>query len=153
MDNFGLHTALSGYCADNGILFIPGTNAYVNASQTIDNTEFSDGNNQILIADFTAAPVIVNGVIQETTYAGLLALGQVIDYDELGDESTRATLDETYQQKIDRRLLDLSNDLATLIGVVACDNELDITNLLFKLDINQFDLNADFVAATITLVA
>jgi len=150
MATFNLINIINSYCAENNILFIPGTAAYVNLSQIIDETDFSV-NNKILIADFTAQPNLVNGTVQETRYSGLLALGQAFDIED-GTVTYQSTLDETYQQKFDRRLYQLSNELVEIIGDISCENELTTENITFKLDINQFDVNADFVAATITFI-
>ena len=150
MATFNLINIINSYCAENNILFIPGTAAYVNLSQIIDETDFSV-NNKILIADFTAQPNLVNGTVQETRYSGLLALGQAFDIED-GTVTYQSTLDETYQQKFDRRLYQLSNELVEIIADISCENELTTENITFKLDINQFDVNADFVAATITFI-
>jgi hypothetical protein len=167
--HFGLLKSLQAYCTTNNILFIPGNEAYVNLSQVIDETDFSV-NNLILIADFTASPLISNGKVEETRYSGLLALGQVIDDNILYDanyepvidisgntltttgETFQASLDETFQQKLDRRLYKLSNQLIDVITDVACANDYRVENVTFKLDINKMDVNLDAVAATLTII-
>lgn len=139
--DFDLIDILRDYCTLNDIFFIPGTDAYINA--VADMNVYADSD-LILIADFTSAPSFTGGRVTGNTYTGVLALGRKTE------TYTTSTLDETWEQKYDRRLKSLSQTLASLIGDIACENEFEISNVTFKLDINKFDLNADFVAATIS---
>jgi len=140
MDFFGLINAIRSYCDDNDISLLYGNDAYANAL-----ADDSNLNNLILIADFTAVPDITGGRVVACKYSGVLSLGRKCEDD------TESSLDETPIQKYDRRLKELTTLLADAIGDISIDNELIISNLSFKYDLNKFDLNADFVAAQITL--
>jgi len=153
MELFGIYEILKAYCSTRNIFFIPGSDAYVNAVNDSDTYENYD---KLLIADFTASPKFVGGRVVSTVYSGILALGQkreLTDIDLGSPEvliQTESNLDETFEQKYDRRLKDTAQALAIIIGDIMCANELEVTNARFKLDINKFDLNIDMVAATIT---
>jgi len=141
MDFFGLVDAIRDYCTAEGIYFIYGNDAYSNA--LADSNTYAE-NDRILIADFTVNPVITGGQVVSMTYQGIMSLGQKFE------DTTVSSLEEKPIQKYDRRLKDLSTELAGIIAELSCDNELDVTNLSFRFDLNKFDLNADFVAAILT---
>jgi len=65
---------------------------------------------------------------------------------------TESNLDETPEQKYDRRLKYLANKLTQILSEIACENQYEIRNCNMRLEINKFDLNADFVACDITIV-
>lgn len=154
IDAFEIIDILRNYCILNDIFFIPGNDAYVNA---VADQSLYETNDLILIADFTASPKFATGtgVIVSNSYNGVLALGRKSELDNtispVPEEETVSTLDETFEQKYDRRLKFLANKLTAIIGDIICENEMDILNCQFRLDINRFDLNADFVAAVITI--
>lgn len=149
MDFFGLVDAIRSYCTENEIFFIYGNQAYSNA--LADANSYSS-NDLILIADFTCIPDIKGGRVVSIIYSGVMSLGRKFETIGEGEEAvdTESSLDETPIQKYDRRLKALSTQLAIIIGELACDNELEITGLNFRFDLNQFDLNADFVATSIS---
>lgn len=141
MDFFGLVDVIRTYCTTNSIYFIYGNQAYSNA--LADANTYGDSE-QLLIADFTCDPEITGGQVVRMIYNGVISLGQK------RETTTESSLNETPIQKYDRRLKDLSEQLAEIIGELACDNELEVTRCSFRFDLNQFDLNADFVAATVS---
>jgi hypothetical protein len=140
MDFFGLIDAIRSYCSDNNISFLYGNDAYSNA--LIDSSTYDTP--LILIADFTVQPTITAGTVVECNYSGVMSLGQKTD------DITTSNLDETPIQKYDNRLKYLTTQLATVIGEISCENELEVSGLNIKMDLNKFDLNADFVATPIT---
>jgi hypothetical protein len=142
---FGLVDVIRTYCATNSITFIYGNQAYANA--LADPITYYE-NKLILIADFSAIPEKVSGTTVNIKYSGVMALGMKTEDND--GVITRSSLDETPIQKYDRRLKYLSTELDSLISDLACDNDLDVSGLNFKLDLNQFDLNADFVSTIIT---
>jgi hypothetical protein len=155
MDFFGLVDAIRDYCEDEGIFIIYGSQAYANAQA---DAESYSSNELILIADFSCVPTITGGQVVALRYSGVISLGQktetvVTDPGEETETSTTtiSNLDETPIQKYDRRLKYLSTKLAAIIGELSCDNELDVSGLNFRFDLNKLDLNADFVATPITL--
>lgn len=143
MDLFSLVDALRSYCTNHNWHFIYGNDAYTNAQA--DNKKYNPGD-LIMVADFSVSPVYAGGRVIECQYQGVIMLGRK------NEAQTKSTLDETPIQKYDRRLKDLTLLLANACGDIACSNELEITSANFKMDMNKFDLNADFVAGSITFV-
>lgn len=143
MDNFGLVDAIRTYCTGKGYNFIYGSAQYANIMA--DWNTYST-NEIILVADFNCVPTYTNSKITELRYVGTIALGQK------RETTTESSLDETPIQKYDRRLKSLSNLLTTILGDLSCQNELEIVNANMRYDLNSFDLNADFVAISLTFV-
>ena len=145
MDNFDLIGALSDYATANSWAFLYGDEAYKNFAASKNDYI----TNQLILGanPFTATPVITNaGKISQISYNGLLMLGRKFEV------STAATLDETYIQKYNRRLLELSQLLATNIAAFACAEELEVSSSIFELRINSYDSNIDFVVGNITFL-
>jgi hypothetical protein len=144
MDNYDLIGALKAYADSQGWVFLSGTSAYQNyeASQN----EYED-EQLVLAADFDARPDIAIGSVEQISYQGVLMLGRKFDAD-----STPASLDETYYQKYLARLKELMGLLSGVIITFSCANELDVLDVIMRMDIDTFDTNIDFVAATITFV-
>ena len=63
-----------------------------------------------------------------------------------------SSLDETFQQKYDRRLKDLGQILGIDIGSFTCAQELTAESINMAMEINQLDLNVDFVMAEVTFL-
>ncbi len=145
MTNFDIIGTLRTYAASKGWIFLSGSNWYQNYE--LSQATLTAGK-IILAADFDASPTIKNSRIIGIKYTGLMMLGEKT-------ESTGAaisSLDETYIQKYDARLLALMTLLASTIGDIACANELDIESLTFKVGLNKFDENADFSIATVNFI-
>lgn len=140
---FGLIDVLRAYCTLNNITFIYGQENYANA--LADQTTYT-ANAKLLIADFEVNPIYSNGKLTSVTYTGAMALGQK------RETLTESSLDETPIQKYDRRLAGLTTSLNIIIQSIACSNDLDVTGAKIRFDLNQFDLNADFVACTLSFV-
>jgi hypothetical protein len=146
MNNFDLIGALSTYAAANSMVFLSGANFYQNyeASQA----EYELGQ-LVLTAEFDASVQFSRGfTVGSITYSGIMALGRKFE----DDADTHSNLDETFHQKYDRRLYDLMSLMVTQIASFACANELEVTQCQFKMDLNKFNTNIDFVAAQITFV-
>ena len=146
---FGLVDTIREYCSENGISFIYGNDAYQNAL----SDGSVDSNQLILLADFNCRPSIEGGRVVSVEYSGVLSLGSKCESITVDDVTTdtESSLNETPIEKYDNRLKYLSTQLASIIGDLMCDNELTISNIDIKFDLNKFDLNADFVAATLTI--
>ena len=145
MTNFDIIGTLRTYAASKGWVFLSGTSWYQNYE--LSQATLTAGK-IILAVDFDASPTIKNSRIIGIKYTGLMMLGEKT-------ESTGAaisSLDETYIQKYDARLLALMTLLASTIGDIACANELDIESLTFKVGLNKFDENADFSIATVNFI-
>jgi len=145
MTNFDLIGALADYAAANSMQFLSGANFYQNyeASQI----EYENGQ-LVLTAEFSAAPAFSRGFkVGEIRYEGILAIGRKFE-----ETTTMSTLDETFIQKYNARLLDLMTLLSNIIADFSCDNELEVTGCRMDMQLNKFDTNIDFIAATITFV-
>lgn len=145
MDNFGLIEKLQDYCDSNDYHFIYGNDAFANA--LIDNN--IQNYRYILIADFSCPITMENSVITEIRYTGIMSFGENPQFLVSGSKSP---LDETPQQKYDLRLKTLSSMLMTVIGDIMCENELSVEGIDLKYDMNKFDLAADFVVCSLTLI-
>ena len=143
MDNFDIVGVLRTYATAQGWLFFYGSNAYQNfeADAAIYQEQL------VLTADFTARPTYTNGRVMTIQYNGVVMLGRKSEI-----EGTLSSLDETMIQKYDRRLLELMQLLSNALGSIACSNELEISSANFRLDINKFDTNIDFIAGEVTLI-
>jgi len=157
MQSFDILEKLRTYCTGEGIIFIPSiSEAYVNS--VIDWNEY-ENNDLIMFALFNAVHVFDNSKLVEIAYTGVIGLGRKCESEliEFEDEKnnytieTESTLDETPEQKYDRRLKYLANKLTEILSEIACENQYEIRNCNMRLEINKFDLNADFVACDITI--
>ena len=147
MNKFDFIGVLRQYCNENGIFFIMEENGYVNA---VADATMYENNELILIADLRLDVTFGGAVIQQTNYNGMIALGRKREVDEFGTH-TVSSLDETYEQKYDRRLQYLSEQICQILKEITCNNDGEIVRCSLRYDINQFDLNADFVAGDISI--
>ncbi len=131
---------LKEYCDEKHIYLIAGPKDYQNA--IIDKHIYA-AYDLILLADLTFSPSFEEFGV--TTYTGTIGLGQK------REEMTVSSLDETFQQKYDRRLLKLSETLVTIFRDMECTNDIEIQSFTGSYALNKFDLNADFVVANITI--
>jgi len=143
MEYFGLVDKLRDYCTAHNWVFIYGNESFANA---LTDSHKYQPNQKILVADFSCLPVIEGSKVQSMTYTGVMMLGQKCE------AITKSTLDETPIQKYDNRLKSLSQLLTIAIGQISCDNEMEVTGLNMKFDLNKFDLNADFVACSLNFI-
>lgn len=128
--------------APRGWLFIYGNDQYANADEIIQDLE---PDQLVFVADLNVSPVYgQEGGINDVVFTGGIMLGQK------REAETESSLDETMIQKYERRLQDLSNSLFIALGDFSCANGYTISNINARYDINKFDENLDFVAATIT---
>jgi hypothetical protein len=169
MTNFNIIGALRTFATSRGWRFGAGNNFYQNADLgTVSEDQL------VLLCDFTSKPTFtkVGANIQNIIYDGVILLGRKFESevdavpgveddpeteeDETVQEieyqpATESSLDETYLQKYDRRLLDLIQLLALNISLFVCSNDLQIVSISIQNQINKFDENLDFVAATVTI--
>jgi len=156
MQSFDILEKLRTYCVNEGIIFIPSiSESYVNS--VIDWNKY-EKNDLIMFALFNAVHVFDNAKLVEIAYTGVIGLGRKCESELIEDEDgeytveTESNLDETPEQKYDRRLKYLANKLTQILSEIACENQYEIRNCNMRLEINKFDLNADFVACDITIV-
>lgn len=164
MQVYDIIGALRTLATTNGWAFLSGSSSMQNyeASQN----EYINGQ-LVLIAEFNARPIMTRaGKLDSIRYNGVVGLG--IKFDDDGtdnieddpetpenetktfNDGTPSSLDETFIQKYDRRLLTLMQTLSTNLLSFACANELTIVDADFRLELNKFDTNIDFVIGTIT---
>lgn len=165
MTRFDIIWALRTYATSKGWSFIAGDNFYQNYEAN--EASFYNGK-LVLSADFTATVLYRNNGLTEISYSGVLMLGRKFDLDgtpniaddpltvpneyQVFNDSTPSNLDETFQQKYDRRLLFLMTELESSIRGFACANELICNSANMTLAMNRFDTNIDFVVANLTFV-
>lgn len=148
MTDFDLIGTLRTYSTTQGWIFLSGAEFYQNYELTRKALDEGIGSNKYIFgARFSAKPTFKNGVIISIRYDGSLMLGQKAE-----PEGTYSSLDETFIQKYDNRLLDLMTLLATTIESIACANELDVSNVNFDMIVNRFDENIDGVECSITFI-
>jgi len=143
MEYFGLIDKLRDYCTEHNWIFIYGNEAFANYS--IDQNKIYP-EQRVLVADFTCLPTIEGSKIQSMTYNGVMMLGQKKEY------ITDSNLNESPIQKYDTRLKELSQLLTMAIGQISCENEMEVSNLNLKYDLNKFDMNVDFVACSLNFI-
>jgi hypothetical protein len=140
MEQYGIIGAFEEYAQSKGWHNFYGIDTFYRSAATVQ--QYNPGE-LIFVYAFRATPTKVNGRTTEITYNCLMMLGR--KFDETGEA---ASLDETSQQKYDRRLKELMQLLDIAIGEIACNNELEVTPGEIVPDINQFAENIDFAAAT-----
>lgn len=136
MNQFDIIGALNEFATSKGWSFLYGFDSMYRNNGVL--KEFTP-DEIILIADFQADPSYINGKIPEITYTCLLMLGRKSE-----SSGTFSNLDETSQQKYDRRLLELVVLLGYGIAEFGCVNDLEITSAPIVVNINVFDTNIDF---------
>lgn len=114
--------------------------------------ELSGGETVLLLFPFIEKGVIDNSLIFKWDVSTTLWLGKKFDFDNTS--GTHSELDETEQQKYDRRLKDLRDSMAAYIKTIFCsEGDLELTNVRIFRELNQFDENLDFVTADINFFA
>ena len=133
---------LRDYCDREHLYFIPGSAAYQNA--IMDQSIYAD-NDLILVCDLQFSPVFGENSLDEVQYNGTIALGRKREV------SSVSSLDETFEQKYDRRLMELSNLLTELLLLLQCEHQFIIDSVQMSYNLNEYDLNADFISAEIQM--
>lgn len=67
------------------------------------------------------------------------------------EATTLSELDETYEQKHDRRLFELKELLVEYIETGLCGSDIELKSFIMSEQINQTDENIDFIAADIVI--
>jgi hypothetical protein len=133
---------LRDYCNREHLYFIPGPDAYRNA--IMDQSIYA-ANDLILVCDLQFSPVFGENSLNDVQYNGTIALGRKREI------ASVATLDETFEKKYDRRLMELSNLLTELLLSLQCEHNFVIDSAQMSYALNEYDLNADFVSAEIQM--
>ncbi len=147
MENlFDLITYLNNWCEENDIYFCAGPEQYNNI--VVDNTVYEDFD-LILCVAFNMVPRYGDTGLQGVTYQGSIALGR--KREETDDEQTESSLDETFMQKYTRRLVDLTGMLNGILEGLQCEQDAYIDSCSMNYVLNKYDLNVDFVNATVSI--
>ena len=133
---------LRDYCDREHLYFIPGSSAYQNA--IMDQSVYT-ANDLILVCDLQFSPVFGENSLNDVQYNGTIALGRK------REATSVSTLDETFEQKYDRRLMELSNLLTELLLSLQCEHNFVIDSAQMSYSLNEYDLNGDFVSAEIQI--
>lgn len=152
MRTYDIIKALRSYCITNDITFIPAlTEDYINA---VISRQYYEYNGLILVAMLNRQLRREGSNVIGVTFSGVIGLGQkreTVEVEEVVVSQTESSLDESFEQKYDRRLSELMFGLQDIIGEFVCAEELEVLNENTRMEINKFDLNADFVFTDISL--
>ena len=145
MEQFGLIKAIQAECANRGWRFVSGDRWERNAQITKEGIDVGE----IIMTAFvnSSTPRFVTSQIDRITYTAEIMLGR--KFDAPGDVSS---LDETFIQKYERRLEELSRLIASFLASFSCDHGLTIQNASFQYYLNQFDENVDFCGGNVTFI-
>lgn len=144
---FDIIGALRTYATSEGWIFLSGENWHQDWEAT--RNTYAVGQ-LVLGVDFQEAiPTRTNGLVSEIKYPGILVLGR--KFDPL-PATTEVNLDETFIQKYDARLLDLTTAMSNFIQAFVCENSLDTESETMSLRLNSLDETIDFAVNRITFV-
>lgn len=140
MDRFDIVNQLKDFASSKGWHFIYGSTEYANADKHAYAVD-----EMVLVCELSLNPKYAEGGgLDAMEYSGLIMLGRKCE------ATTRSKLDETMQQKHDRRLRDLWEALTMSLGAFACSNSLSISANGGEQLINFFATNIDFVKYNVT---
>jgi hypothetical protein len=153
-----IRKALKDFCTDKGLVFLYGRTDYINAVES--NHEYL-ADELVMVADFEISLKFANNLAIGASYSGIIMLGRKSETNTVlpipdppaqpETVQTISSLDETMDQKYDRRLSELLELLQVYISQFACANELEVNSVVMSPDINKFDTNLDFVVAKTSL--
>jgi hypothetical protein len=107
------------------------------------------GETLLLMFPFVETPIINEArVIANWDISTRLWLGR--KFDNTSSSGTYSKLDETYEQKYDRRLTDLRADMETLLRSMFCSGDYELQSARVLRGINLTPENLDFVMADVT---
>lgn len=138
---------LQNWCNANNIYLISGPESYQNA--VVDWSIYENFDLIMCISTEIIPQFGDQGGIESVTYQGNIGLGrkrEIID-----GEQTISSLDETFQQKYNSRLQELTEKLALFFENLQCEEDAYIDRCVMSYALNKYDLNADFVVANIQI--
>ena len=143
MENlFDLVTYLNNWCEENNIYFCAGPDQYNNIAMDKNVYESFD---LLLCVAFNMTPKYSDTGLQAVTYQGSIALGRK------REDDTESTLDEDFMQKYANRLADLTGMLNSILEGLQCTQDAYIDSCSMNYVLNKYDLNVDFVNATVSI--
>ena len=150
MEAFKLAEQLKLYAESKGWLFFNGDNFYANIDA---DGKANVGQLALWVNLNTDSSRGLGNRLNKINYTGLIALGGKFDADYTIPTAydTNANLDESFQQKYERRLTMLMQTISNELGSFSCANNLQIITESYIYDINKFDTNFDFVVGQINI--
>ena len=113
-----------------------------------DTVTLKDGESVIILGPLIEDGDIANSFPQSWNVSAMVSLGKKFDTDN--ESGTFAKMDETDQQKWDRRLFGLRSAIETYIKAVFCSEmRLELTRMRIATFMNKFDENVDGISAEI----
>ena len=147
MEAYALPSELRTRAEALGWVFIMGTEDYANAANKI-NDELTDGQRVLWVDLGNNASRGVAGILQEISYTGAIVLLGKFE----ADGETESSMDEDTEQKYDRRLLELNQELSDFLTDTICENNLRQISESNSYVINVFDTNLDGVLNQVVIV-
>jgi hypothetical protein len=137
------------YATLKGWQFAYGTRQILNYETSHKDLELGD--KLLLMFPFTeSAQINTNlNVIGKWRFNTQIWLGQKFDVD--GSTGTYSELDETYEQKYERRLLGLRGTVREMFKDLLCVGGYEMINIQITREVNEFDENLDFVVVNLTV--
>lgn len=130
----GVLDYLYTYCSQHNIIACFGPKQY--------DTLLLDKNNLAIGQLILCADLRVEDNLDGALFTGTLVLLRK------NEEETKSSLDESFEQKYERRLLYLEGQLKTIITEMECSLDGEVLSATYQHVINQYDLNCDGVQLT-----
>lgn len=144
MKAFGIIDALIDFCETKDWHILVGDSWYQNYES--DQKAYEAGDIIMLSPAWTMQPQYnSNHQLFQIVYNGSIALGSKFERN-----GTVSSLDETFIQKYRNRLACLTQEFAIFAKEFQCQHDVTMT-LTIRPDLNKFDTNIDFMAATVTI--
>lgn len=137
---------LYNYCDSHAIIPCFGPEAY--DTILLDQSNLDPGQ-LILLLDCQAEENSDN--VGGTEYSGTMTLLRKSEDDGNQGYGTISTLDESYMQKYERRLIELEGMLKSIFQAIECELNGEFTRITYSHQINRYDINADGVQADFRL--
>ncbi len=142
-----LVTTFKSYATSAGYEFTYGRESD-NEWLITDLITLSGGKSVVILGIIIEDGEIANSFPQSWNVTTVISLGKKFDTDN--ESGTSAELDETDQQKWDRRLFALRSAIETYIKTVFCaETGLELTRVRIATFMNKFDENIDGISAEI----
>lgn len=143
-----IYQLLADYCATKNYDFIWGLDAYY---QNLETNKSLGVNKPIVLCEFKVS-CSVSGPHVTHRYVGSISIGRKFESVEVEEivTNTESNLDETFKQKYDRRLLELSEILEMFVTLFSCEKQFKVPQFEYDFEINKFDEVIDFVSALVT---
>lgn len=144
INRYDIPNLFKDYAESKDWVFCYGSDEYMSAMSA--STDF-DVDQLILGMDWAVTPTLAQGgAVDSVTHNCTIMLGRKFE------ETTMASLDETMQQKHDRRLAELCEMIINMVEDITCDSELQPSLGQGRPLPNMWSNNIDFFMFPLTLV-